>query len=49
MLCELLYMQNIFNFSSLILQFPITNNIFRSENTKIRSENTEIRSENDEN
>ena len=47
MLCELLYMQNqtkcckIFNFSSLILQFPITNNIFRSENTEIRSENIE--------
>ena len=33
----------IFNFFSLILQFPITNNIFRSENTEIRSENVENR------
>ena len=33
----------IFNFSSLILQLPITNNIFRSENTEIRSENVENR------
>ena len=33
----------IFNFSSLILQLLITNNIFRSENTEIRSENVENR------